>query len=313
MESKFSREVAKVSELRQFLSDEFMIALGLPAQGWARKVLGPILDIPTGRVAQVAADFEQLLANSGLGEATRWLLSLFVDSVEVRGDEHIPSEGPVLVASNHPGAYDAVAIMANLPRDDAKLVISDVPATRALPQASQRMIYVSGEAHARMASLRSMIRELRKGAALVIFPTGLVDPDPDVQPGSEQALRDWSSSLEVVLRRVPETRLVVSITSGVLARSCLRHPLTRLVGTPSKKRKLAEFLQISQQLAFSRKFDINVRLSFGEPVTLRDLTAGMAFERLMPAIIEHAQSVLSAHLTPHHEQELAPVRQLAPS
>ena len=94
-----------------------------------------------------------------------------------------------------------------------------------------------------------------------------MDPDPDLLPGAEQAQKSWSPSLELALRRVPETQLVVSIVSGVLARSCLQNPLTRLAGEDWRRRKLAEFLQVGQQVAFSRKFGLNVRVSFGAPVT----------------------------------------------
>jgi hypothetical protein len=284
-----------VDELTRFVVDEFMIALGLSPQGLARRALDPLLRVPAGRFARLAGGLEDHLVTSGLVTAMSWLLSQLVESVEVRGAEHVPVEGPLLVASNHPGAYDGVAIMASLGRDDVKVVISDVPLTRALPAVAQHLIYVTPGTSGRMAAVRSMIRHLRAGGALLIFPSGLVDPDPDLQPGSEQALETWSPSLELLLHRVPEASLVVSIVSGVLARSSMHSPFTRLAREAWKKRKLAEFLQVSQQLVFSKGFDLDVRLSFGEPVTAADLGNEGASQQLLPTIVENARAVLRAH------------------
>jgi hypothetical protein len=281
--------------LTRFCIDEFMIALGLSAQGRARRVLDPILRVPTARFARVAAAFEARLEHSGMVPSMRWLLAQYVESVDVCGAECVPANGPLLVASNHPGAYDGVAIIANLGRDDFKIVITDVPLTRALAVTSKHLIYVAPNSQGRMSAVRSMMRHLRAGGALLIFPSGLVDPDPDLQPGSEQALETWSPSLDLILRRVPETRLVVSIVSGVLAESCLRSPLTRLIRDAWKKRKLAEFLQISQQLVFAKEFGLNVRVSFGEPVMAAALSDGGASQSLLPAIVENARAVLAAH------------------
>lgn len=285
-----------VDELEKLVADELAVALGLSAHGWARRVLNPILRIPASRLALLAAAFEERLERYGLVASMRWLLSQYVETVEVRGAEQIPAHGPLLVAANHPGAYDALAIMANLGRDDVRIVISDVPVTRALTVASQLMIYVAPGTHGRMAATRTMLRCLRQGCALLVFPSGIVDPDPDLLPGAEKALESWSPSLDLLLRRVPETLFVASIVSGVLAPSCLRNPLTRLARVEWRRRKLAEFLQVSQQVAFSRKFGLNVRVSFGAPVTAATLTGGDTLRRLLPAITENAKALLSAHM-----------------
>jgi hypothetical protein len=47
----------------------------------------------------------------------------------------------LLVAANHPGAADGLVIAAALRRDDLKVVISDVPFTRAVPYGRKYLIY----------------------------------------------------------------------------------------------------------------------------------------------------------------------------
>lgn len=282
----------EVEQLRQFITAEFMIALGLSPQGWARRVVDPIVRLPTTRLAHLAVTFEQRLAQSGLAAATRWLLFQFVESVEVRGARRIPDRGPLLIAANHPAVYEALVITANLSRDDLKIVISGLPFTQALPETAQYTICV--EPAMPGLAVRSMIQHLQAGGALLIFPSGLVDPDPDLEPGSTQVLETWSSSLDLLLRHVPETRLVVAIVSGVLTEACRHNPLTRLVKEPWDRRKAALLLQLIQQLAFARDFGLNPRVTFGEPTTAAELSFGSP--TLLSGIIKNAQAVLTTHI-----------------
>jgi len=92
----------------------------------SRRLLWPVFWLPAQLFARLADGVEQNIDQFGLAEAARRLLPRFVDDVKVTGVERIPQHGPLLVASNHPGAYDSVAILANLPRPDLKVVVSDV-------------------------------------------------------------------------------------------------------------------------------------------------------------------------------------------
>ena len=283
--------------MQRFITDELMITLGQSPRGWTRPLVDLIMRVPTGRFARMAAEFDDRVAGAGLVSAARWFLSHYIDSVDVSGAHSLPAEGPLLIAANHPGAYDGVAIVANACRDDMQIVISGVPFTRALPSTARHLIYVALDGHDSLAAVRSMIRHLRAGGALLIFPSGLVDPDPDVEPGSEQVLETWSPSLDFLLRQVPETRVAATVVSGVLAKECLHHPLTRLPKPAWEKRKAAEFLQLSQQLAFARKFALRPRISFGEPVTASDLRNGDQQQSLLPALIARERAILAAHET----------------
>ncbi len=55
-----------------------------------------------------------------------------------------------------------------------------------------------------MAAARSGIRHLQNGGALLLFGTGLIDPDPAVYPGAEKEIENWSPSIDLFLRHVPE-------------------------------------------------------------------------------------------------------------
>jgi hypothetical protein len=289
---------AKVNEYRRTITDEVFITVGIKKTSWIRRSLGWMVYPPAQRFAKISAGFDQQIAEGGFAAAARWILPGFVHSFEAHGADRVPTNGPVLIANNHPGAYDGLVLIANLRRDDLRLVVSDVPYTRAFPAASKYLIYINQEqdAHARMAALRASIRYLEEGGMVIIMATGLVDPDPAVLPGAYEALEKWSPSLEIMLRKVPETRLVPTIMSGVLAKQALSNPLTHIPKAEWERRKLAEVFQILQQLAFKRDYGLNPRVTFGEPLTSAELRGPSGKDSMMPGIINAARKTLDEHL-----------------
>ena len=290
MEAQF----AGVAELRRTLIDEIFNAMGLP-QGWLRGALWPLAWAPAHRFARLMERFERCDAEYGFSEAARRLLERFISQLVVSGAEQIPPEGPLLIASNHPGAVDAVAIAASLPRQDLKIVVSGVPFFHSLSFIRDHLIYSAQDAHGRMLAVRGAIRHLREGGSVLIFPTGTVDPDLAVFPFAPQSLESWSSSLALMLNKAPGTRLLVTTVSGVLAPECWRHPLVRLRQSFWEKQKLAEFIQVIQQLVLSRRFSLIPRVTFGSPLTLPELCLGGRAEDIMQAIRENANRLMEVH------------------
>lgn len=285
-----------LSELNRHITDEIFAAFGFSARSWPRRYLWPVFWPPAYLFARLAAEVEHNAARFGLAEAARRLLPRFVKGVRVRGMENVPAEGPLLVASNHPGAYDSVVLLANLPRPDLKVVVSDVSFLRSLPALDSRFIYTVEGLHGRMLAMRQIIRHLQEGGAALIFATGFVDPDPAVLPGAEDKLGDWSPSLELALRRVPGARLLPAIVSGVLSSASLRSPFLRFQKEAWRQRKLAEFLQVIQQLLFRRDYGLTPRLSFGQSLTAQELAAWNPAGEIMPAIITQARGLLHDHM-----------------
>jgi hypothetical protein len=286
----------RLDSLRRFISDEIYKALGLSSSGWYSKLLQPLFHIPASRFAKLGAKFDTWVAETGLVEAARRLLPDFISDLTIRGGEHIPQEGPLLIASNHPGTYDSLVIAANLPRSDLRIISSDIPFLAGLPAAKRHIIFTTLDAHVRMAALRASLRHLQEGGALLLFPSGHIDPDPEVLPGAAENLGEWSRSLELLLRRVPDTNILITIVSGVLARTCTRNPLTRLRSKPVDRQRLAEFIQIIQQMVFGREFNLVPNLTFGELTSLEKLQqrAGRAF--VLDEIILRARLLLQEHL-----------------
>jgi hypothetical protein len=263
-----------ISMLRRSLLDDVFGTLGFSARSWRRKLMEPLIWPSANRLARLAVSFDQYVERSGIRAAVRQILPRFVSSLEVRGVENVPKEGPLLITSNHPGTFDSLVITASLPREDVSIVASGFSFLRYLPATSRHLIFTTQDAHERMAVLRAAIRRLQEGGALLIFPSGTIDPDPQVLEGADQALENWSPSLEVMLRKVPQTKLVVTIVSGVLSSSSLCNPLVRLWKGMRDRQKMAEIVQVVQQMLFPDRLALQPRLSFGWP-----LPAGELFRR----------------------------------
>ena len=96
----------------------------------------------------------------------------------------------------------------------------------------------------------------------MVFPSGLVDPDPAISVGAVEALQQWRPSLELFIRKVPECRIVLTIVSGVLSRRWLKSPVTRLRKEPHNRQKVAEIFQVFEQLLFPGRLLLNPNISF---------------------------------------------------
>jgi hypothetical protein len=191
---------------------------------------------------------------------------------------------------------DGLAIVASLERTDLKVVATDIPFVRGLPATARHLIYISLEPHARAGALRSVIGHLRDGGSVLIFPSGNVDPDPAVLPGAERALDGWSRSLDLIMRSVPETRVLLTIVSDVLLPALVRNPLTRLRTELRDRQKLAEFLQVSMQMLLRWGPALTARLSLSEPLRALELQAEEAGLTPTRALVENAKRLLAEHI-----------------
>ncbi len=283
---------ASVPELRRAISTEMLVAAGLPRTGPLQTLLRPLVWLPAHHFSHLMADLDGRVALSGLTAAVRWLIPRFVEDVRAYGQQHVPESGPLVVASNHPGSTDVLAIVSALGRNDLKVYVSDVPFLRSLRGSSKHLIFIPSEPHVRMAAVREGVRHLRTGGALLVLATGLVEPDPAVMPGAEGALEQWSASLPLFLRTVPEARLLVTIVSGVVAPAALRHPLTWLRRDPRLKQMLAEFIQISQQMLVRRSFGLVPEVRFAPPLAASELSRDGNGQAALAAITTRARRLL---------------------
>jgi hypothetical protein len=290
-------EPTTLQAYQRSITDEALLAMGLPLSGWKSGALRTLFGLPTRRFAHLADWIDQTVAQLGIPTTARMLLERLGIHYKARGQEHIPGTGPLVLASNHPGAIDSVVICAQLPREDLKIIVSDVAFTRSMQATSRYFIYSTGtDLQARFSALRTALRHLQRGGAVLIFPTGLVDPDPSFMDGAQRALQDWSTSLEFLLEKAPQSRLLPVITSGMLAPRFLNNPLALRQPTLRGCQKVAEYLEMMQLLIVQRNPGLNPRISIGQ-VLESDALSTASGGNLMPAIKAAAERLLQEHMT----------------
>jgi putative hemolysin len=207
----------------------------------------------------------------------------------------VPDSGPALLVSNHPGAYDLFGVLSQLPRADVRVIVSDISILRHLPATSPHFILIGRTEQSRMAAVRAAVRHLRADGVLFIFPGGIVDPDPAFMPGAAAALRRWSPSLELFLRRAPETQVVPVVISGVLSEAWLRSPVTRLRQEAKDRQKVAEAFQVIQQLLLPGSLRTSPLITFGPALPAVDLLRPGAPVPPLQAIVDHQRTLLLLH------------------
>ena len=244
--------------------------------------------------AEVAQEIDCAVAEGGAAAGARKTLPRFVKSYEARGLENIPSHGPLLIVSNHPASIDSFVITANVDRPDYKAIIGDIPFLENMPHIREHAIFApeGNDMMGRMRVIRESIRHLKNGGALLIFPLGGIEADPEFMPDPDGEFHHWSRSLEIFMQRVPDLQILVTITSGVISPAAMRHPITWLRKERPDKQRLAFIYQLARQILSRRQiFDLTPRVTFGEILT------GNNREHVLAEVEQAACRTLEKHMS----------------
>ncbi len=263
---------------------------------WMQATLRLMLSPPFKRFADIVSGLDESVARFGFPEASRQLLPRFVRNAEIVGQEHIPQDGPVLIISNHPGTIDGLLIASRLHRSDLKIVATGFPFYHALSKLKDNFIFTTNELSDKISAIRQSILQLQDGGALLIFPRGTLEPDPAVMAGAETTISEWSPSVELFLRKVPEARLIITIVSGLIAPSSLRNPFIKLGRTPTERQSVAEVLQMIRHIYMPRSFHVSPKLTFDAPRSALELFEQFGKRGVMQEIVQSAQQLMSTHL-----------------
>ena len=248
-------------------ADEVINFLRISSRQRLHRPVSQFLEKTVYRLALRLTRFDARIGEIGLQQATRELLSEFFHHWQFEGTANIPASGPVLITSNHPGGADFVALVASINRPDLRILSSDRPIFRALPNVSRHLIYLPRPPFHidRMAAMQTVIQALKDGMAVFLFPNGKWEADPDILPEARQNLQNWSKSIGIFLNKVPETVLQPVLVRGILNHEVLRHPLTWLASTPLNRQNIAVVLQTLRQRIQPSSWPVNVHVRFGEP------------------------------------------------
>lgn len=290
------REMQLESLIEVNISD-FMTSFGLENLKRGRKVLARLSRPPARRFAQQMVDFDDMVGDKGLHTGAYETLKNYVNGPVVEGAENIPESGPVLVLSNHPGMSDTLVLFSSLTRADLRIVAAERPFLKSLYNVSNYLINLTEEPGSRLGVVRTAVKHLRKGGAILTFPAGDIEPDPASMPGALASLDRWSESIAIFARMVPRLQIVTAIVSGVVWPLAMNHPLTRLRRKPKDRERLGATLQVMFQTILFFHRPITARVIYGEPLPAAHLLAGDDPSAIMQAVTGQARKLIERSKT----------------
>jgi hypothetical protein len=275
---------------------EIAKALALPPTPRIRKLISSLTGRAIRGFTELASELDCVVGEQGIAGGARWLLPRFVKAHSAGGVENIPPVGPLVVASNHPAYVDSVVISAHIPRRDYKVIIGEIPFFKHLPNINKNAIFAPDptDVMGRMQVIREVIRHLKNDGAILIFPRGDIEADPAWMPHPEAEFDHWSRSLEIFLKHVPQTQVLVTIVSGVISKRAMHHPITWFRKARPDRQRLAFMVQFIQQIIAGKEiFGLTPRVTFGDLISAEKTTDR---DHMLQTITQSAYNVLKVHM-----------------
>jgi hypothetical protein len=251
-----ARELATIS------AQELVAALGMrEAPALVRRGLALPFYAASRSLGDTLARLQEDVPRLGLPAAASRALVRFGVTAQASGAD--VTAGPCLILANHPGAYDALALMRAIARRDLLILAADREFLRALGGLAPHLALVGDAAAERARALKTSLSWLRRGGALLHFPAGKIEPDADFEPDSSRWLEAWQpgvSALAAACGRV-HGRVLVAGVRGVHSARAKRLLLNRL----AERRGITTLSPLVQIVGGLRDVHARVRLEETEP------------------------------------------------
>ena len=260
---------SNLETLTQINLDDLVSSFGWQDSPLLSRLLRYFFRKPAHTFAKHVVEYDDIVGAHGIVEGGWNLSRRYVQDIRIIGADRIP-ESAFLALSNHPGMTDTVALFAALNRKDLHIIALDRPFLNALPHTTAQLFYVYDDPAKRMTLVRQVSAHLKKGGAILTFPAGHIEPDPDVYPGAVDSLKDWTDSVGVFIRMAPEAAILPVLVRNVVAKKYAEHWLLRIKKTKEEKEKLATALQLLGMVMFNEK-PVTVTIQIGKPIYAKEL------------------------------------------
>jgi hypothetical protein len=254
-------EAPSVEEVLTRLSaDEIVSALRLssapPALQAVVRAGFAAVSSPLGRVL---SRFDERVGRQGIARAAAAALEDLGARCTVEGNRP-QAEGPLLVVSNHPGAYDALVLFATLGRDDVAVMAGDRAFLRAMPSVRRHLLLVPDSGSGtRARGLRRAMEHLAAGRAVLHFGCGAIEPDPAFPLAGATPLGTWQAGTGTLVRAAARVggRVVAALVEGVHS----RRAKASLVARAAEARGVTTIAPLLQ-VAFARYREVAATVRF---------------------------------------------------
>lgn len=235
--------------------------------------------------AEMLLSLDRSLAEGDIRNSSKIALEYFTDGQEFVGEECVPKEGPLLVVANHAGAADSIGAFSCINRKDSVIAAGRRPMLEVLPNISRHLLYLDADAIGRMDNMRKIISKLKNGEAVILFPRGLLEPDPALMTGALHSIKAWSHSVGVFLAKVPETRLLPLLISQTVAPKAWKSPWVTWSKTTKRRHQLAMIIQIAmQRMKQGGEWKVPIRVQVGKTYDPRELSNTLDFREINESV-----------------------------
>lgn len=270
--------------------------LGIRLGSFRQKIIAMLANKPANRLAVLLLELDRILARDGILAAAKAAHLHLAKILSSSPAPAYPKNGPLLVVSNHPGATDTLNAILAVERNDHMLVAGKRPMLAALPHIRRHLFFLNRDVTDRFSTLRAMIQSLKEGKTVVLFPRGILEPDPAIATGALKSIDLWSKSVGVLLSKVPETTVLPILSSHVVLPQIWHHWLVQSSFIKKSPYHKALIMQLAmQQLHKDPAWRQPTRLDYGQPCTAKELDATLNPDSLTQAVQQLMKDLMLSH------------------
>lgn len=280
---------SNLEALTEINLDDLVASFGWQKYPLLARLLRTFFRKPAQTFARHVIEYDEVVGEKGIIEGGWNLTRRYDKDLRIIGADRIP-ESAFLALSNHPGMTDTVALFAALNRRDLRIIALDRPFLNVLPHTTSHLFYVYDDPTKRMALVRQVSAHLKKGGAILTFPAGHIEPDPDIYPGAVESLKEWTDSVGILIRMAPDTAILPVLARNVVAKKYTHHWLLKIKKTKEEKEKLATALQLLGMVIFGEK-PVTVTIQIGKPIYAKELGT-VDTETIHQAVLAEMKSLI---------------------
>lgn len=291
---------SKPTSLARMILDDVLATLNVNRVKALRYLITLLGSKTTRWLADLLSRWDRQVACSSFVETAREALHLFTTDFELNCVGEIPKAGPLLAVANHPGMYDSIGAVVTVGREDVRLVAARREFFRVLPNISKHLLTIEKDASLRLEAMRHIIQALKEGQAVIIFPSGRLEPEPALMPGAAAAFEQWSESIGIFLSKVPETRLLPILISQTLSPKAWNSWLARLPKAQKRRHQAAMGWQfVKQRTSKDPAWKLPLRIDTGRIKTSFELDHSLDPKILAQAVRDEMKTLLLS-IYPEH-------------
>jgi 1-acyl-sn-glycerol-3-phosphate acyltransferase len=262
------------------------------SSGLLNKILKPLLSKPLYKFACMADEYDLRIERDQLPEATKWFLKHFITSLKINGQENIPQDGPLLIVPNHAGGVDFLTMMASITRKDFRVIANNHAIIDPLTFLPNHLLFIGNDTNDRSATIFSVLDELKKGHSVLVFPAGLLEPDPKLIPGAQDHLEYWSSSLGIFVKKIPNLKILPVVIGGTVSPSIYNSIFAKIRRNTKKRAKTAILMQYMLQLMWPGKIPLDIEVTIGKPILREQLPFNAHPKKITNEIINQQKGLM---------------------